>query len=241
MHIFQAIVILIAIATFLTISRDGRRVALQSGVNILHDEANATAIRGQQSFQGRIGTCDQVDLSKQSGKGPGVPRYNKTAMKWRRLTAEQDNARSHYRLGDMYAYGKGVPPDQIIAKYWYRHARKQSDEDADTEHDIYETEKFTIGLDCYQGGEFESAFGDWEILARHGFSFNNARSQYRLGEMYKNGRGVTQDFVAAFMWYDIAASRSIQEAANNRDLLAERITPSQLQTALKRAHEFAAE
>jgi uncharacterized protein len=241
MHIFQTIVILFAIAAFLTISGDGRRVTLQEDLNVLQDEANATALRGRQSIEERIDTCDQVDLSKQSGKRPGVPRYNKSAMKWHRLAAEQGSAKNHYRLGDMFAYGEGVPPDQVIAKIWYQRARKQSDEDADIDHDILETEKFTIGLDCYQDGKFEIAFGEWNILARHGFSFNSARSQLRLGEMYKNGQGVKQDLVDAYIWYDIAASRGVEEAENSRDLLSKQMTPSQLQIARKRAREIVLE
>ena len=192
MLIFQTIVILFAIAAFLTISGDGQRDILQADVDVIQAEETETAFRERESFAEPINTCDPVDLSRQSGKGPGVPKYNKSAMKWYRLAAEQGNARNHYLLGDRYAYGDGVPPDQAIAKNSYRRARIQSDEDADTDHDILETEKFTIGLDCFQDGKFEIAFGEWEILARHGFSFNNGRSQFRLGEMYKNGQGVKE-------------------------------------------------
>jgi uncharacterized protein len=241
MLIFQTIFILFAIAAFLTIFGDGRKIAHRTGVDVLQDGANDSAFQQWGSFVGRINTCDPADLNRQSGKRPGVPKYNKSAMRWYRLAADQGDARNHYRLGDMHAYGDGVVSDQMIAKNWYRHARKQSDEDADIDHDILETEKFTIGLDCYQDGKFEIAFGEWEILARHGFSFNNARSQFRLGEMYKNGQGVKEDFVAAFMWYDIAASRGVEEAENSRDLLARRMTATQLQTARKLAREFASE
>jgi uncharacterized protein len=238
MLIFQTIVILFAIAAFLTISGDDRKVALQTDTDVLQDEDIETAFRERESFAEPINTCDPVDLSRQTDKGPGVPKYNKSAMKWYRLAAEQGNARNHYRLGDRYAYGDGVASDQVIAKNWYRRARNQSDEDADIDHDILETEKFTIGLDCYQDGKFKIAFGEWEILARHGFSFNNGRSQFRLGEMYKNGQGVKEDLVASFMWYDIAASQGVEEAGDYRDMLAKQMSPSQLQTARKRAREF---
>ncbi len=37
--------------------------------------------------------------------------------------------------------------------------------------------------------------------------------------MYAKGQGVTQDYIHAYMWWDIAASQGLEGAANNRDIV----------------------
>ena len=55
--------------------------------------------------------------------------------------------------------------------------------------------------------------------------------------MYENGYGVLQDYIRAHMWYNIAASSGNKMASNNRDIVAERMSPVQLETAQKLARE----
>ena len=73
----------------------------------------------------------------------------------------------------------------------------------------------------------------------------DATSQYNLGVMYDNGRGVLQDYVLAHKWYNLAASRYATReadigarAARNRDRLTQRMTPAQLAEAQKMAREW---
>ena len=60
--------------------------------------------------------------------------------------------------------------------------------------------------------------------------------------MYENGRGVPQDDVQAYMWYNLAASRSTGEdrdgAVANRDLAAEELTADQRAEAQRLAREW---
>ncbi len=56
--------------------------------------------------------------------------------------------------------------------------------------------------------------------------------------MYENGYGVLQDYIRAHMWYNIAASSGNKMASNNRDIVAERMSPVQLETAQKLAREY---
>jgi hypothetical protein len=57
--------------------------------------------------------------------------------------------------------------------------------------------------------------------------------------MYYGGEGVIQDNVYAQMWLNIAASSGNKTAVENRDIIAKRMTPSQLEKALNLAHECA--
>jgi len=65
----------------------------------------------------------------------------------------------------------------------------------------------------------------------------HASAQYFLGWMYADGEGVIQDNVRAHMWLNIAASSGNKTAAQNRDIIAERMTPSQVKIAQRLARE----
>ncbi|MDP6417655.1 MAG: sel1 repeat family protein, partial [Gammaproteobacteria bacterium] len=64
-----------------------------------------------------------------------------------------------------------------------------------------------------------------------------AGAQYNLGNAYANGRGVIQDNVYAHMWLNIAASSGDKDAIGIRDIIAKRMTPSQLEKAQDLARE----
>ena len=51
--------------------------------------------------------------------------------------------------------------------------------------------------------------------------------------MYKNGLGVSQDYVQAHMWLDLAAMAGDQGAAENRKIVAALMTPAQIAEAQK--------
>jgi uncharacterized protein len=74
----------------------------------------------------------------------------------------------------------------------------------------------------------------------------DARAQYNLGVLYGKGLGVPQDDVRAYMWYSLAMGHSMgpsihkvqKLAADNRDVVARRMTPSQIAEAQKLAREW---
>ena len=64
---------------------------------------------------------------------------------------------------------------------------------------------------------------------------------FNLGAMYKNGRGVPQDDVQAYMWFNLAASRltEFREAvAGFRDTVGNRLTPDQRGEAQRLARKW---
>jgi len=70
-------------------------------------------------------------------------------------------------------------------------------------------------------------------------------AQMFLGEMYENGQGVPQDYVRAYMWYDLGAAhpsalpgKTRDIAAENRDRVARRMTPTQIAEAWRLAREW---
>ena len=81
--------------------------------------------------------------------------------------------------------------------------------------------------------DYKTAVKWYRLAAEQG----NARAQYNLGAMYDNGKGVPQDYVRASMWYNIVAISGDKEAVKQRDSVAKKMTPSQIETTQKLARE----
>ena len=75
--------------------------------------------------------------------------------------------------------------------------------------------------------DYKSAVKWWTSAAEQGL----AEAQFNLGVMYDNGQGVLQDNVHVHMWYNISAYNGDIKASENRDLIAKRMTPSQIEKA----------
>jgi hypothetical protein len=70
---------------------------------------------------------------------------------------------------------------------------------------------FQKGLDAALRGDFATAQQEWRPLAEQG----NAVAQYNLGQMYRNGDGVTEDDSQAVYWYKKAAEQGHAKAQYN--------------------------
>ena len=66
----------------------------------------------------------------------------------------------------------------------------------------------------------------------------HAWAQDSLGVMYKNGNGVPQDDVEAYVWESVAAAGGYADAVKDRDIIAGELTPEQLSQGQKRATEL---
>jgi uncharacterized protein len=60
-------------------------------------------------------------------------------------------------------------------------------------------------------------------------------AQYRLGEMYVSGHGVTQDFISGHMWFNVATTNGNSLAPWSRDTLEDRMAPTDVSEAQRRA------
>ncbi|MSP83097.1 MAG: hypothetical protein EXQ94_09225 [Alphaproteobacteria bacterium] len=58
--------------------------------------------------------------------------------------------------------------------------------------------------------------------------------------MYRNGQGVPQDFVQAHFWYNLAGAGGEETAVENRDGIAQSMTPDQIAEAQRLAREWMA-
>ena len=60
----------------------------------------------------------------------------------------------------------------------------------------------------------------------------HALAQYNLGGMYSSGRGVARDTVRSYMWMLLAAEAGDATASANKSIVARRLTPSEIGSAL---------
>ena len=120
------------------------------------------------------------------------------------------------------------PQNYKTAVKWYRLSAEQGHAGA----------QFNLGL-MYRKGEgvlqdYKTAVKWYKLAAEQG----HASAQTNLGTMYDDGQGVLQDYIRAHMWFNIAASSGeSKKASKNRDIVAKRMTTSQIETAQELARE----
>ena len=70
---------------------------------------------------------------------------------------------------------------------------------------------FQKGVEAYNKSDFATALKEWTPLAEQG----NVKAQYNLGNMYRKGQGVTQDYKEAARLYRLAAEQGLADAQYN--------------------------
>ena len=156
-------------------------------------------------------------------KGLAAYKRGDLATALRELTplAEQGNAGAQYYLAQMYRRGDGVLQDYKTAVKWYRLAAEQGDAVA----------QYNLALMYANGAgvlqDYKTAVKWYRLAAEQG----DAEAQTNLGLMYAMGNGVLLDDIYAHMWWNISASNGDKAAAVNRDIVAKKMTPSQLEKA----------
>ena len=93
---------------------------------------------------------------------------------------------------------------------------------------------FESGQRAWDAGNVDEALSQWRDAATAG----DRRAMLELGRLYRQGLGVTQDYIEAHKWLNLAASRGEAEALEERDALATRMTPGQVATAQQRAAAY---
>jgi TPR repeat protein len=73
----------------------------------------------------------------------------------------------------------------------------------------------------------------WKLAAAQGL----AVAQNNLGFMYGNGKGVPQNYIRAYMWWNLAASSGYKDAVSGRDAVSKRMTPADISAAQKLTRE----
>jgi TPR repeat protein len=155
----------------------------------------------------------------------------KAQQGWEQAAAQGD-AKARVALGMLYENGWGVPQDYAKARQWLEQAAAQGDAGA----------QYNLGQLYYDGQgvpqDYAKARQWYEQAAIQG----HAKAQNNLGGLYTFGEGVPKDDIQAYMWLNLAAAHSMgdeqNQAADNRDVVARRMTPAQIAEAQKLAREW---
>jgi len=158
-----------------------------------------------------------------------------TAMRLIRPVAEQGNTAAQYNLGTMYYNGEGTRRDYAEALKWYRMA---------AEHGDVESAR-RVGF-MYANGQGVPR-GDAEALKWYRLAADrgDAEAQNNLGVIYSDGKGIPPNLVEATKWFKVAAARfpasekqKRDKAMKNSELLAKKMTSTQVAEADKLAREW---
>ncbi len=87
--------------------------------------------------------------------------------------------------------------------------------------------EFEAGVNAFAEGRHDAALGHFRPLAERG----DNRSQYWLGIMYFEGKGVPEDFVRAHMWLSLSAEGGNRGARIGRDGIADRMSAAEIAEA----------
>jgi len=159
---------------------------------------------GEQKLSQMILAAEQGDAAAQYymgncyAKGQGVTQNSEEAVKWYRLSAEQEYGEAQNKLGEYYAKGgAGLQRDMSEAVKWYRKAAENGNAKA----------LFNLGV-CYDNGDgvrkdSAEAVQYYRLAAEKG----NAEAQCNLGSCYYLGSGIGMDFTEAAKWFRKAADQ----------------------------------
>lgn len=148
--------------------------------------------------------------------------YVKALQLWRPL-AEQGVAAAQYRLGVLYAEGKGVNASDLIAAVWFQRAAEQGVPEA----------QYNLGVSYAEGlgvRKDEAIAAKW---FRRAADQGNAYAQLNLGLLYAAGRGIAQDNVESVKWLELAifglpAGGARSDAAQSLKGVADKLNEEQL-------------
>ena len=189
----------------------------------------ATALRLYRSLADQGQPDAMYNLALMYAQGQGIPQRNYAeAAKWFRLAASQGVADAQNDLSTLYRQGQGVPQNYAEAAKWAYLAASQGHPNAQS----------NLGA-MYNGGigvpqNYTEAAKWYRLAANQG----TTAAQFNLALMYYNGLGVPQNYVLSYMWLSLSAAQGNQRAVENRDLIVQIMTPSQIAEAQKLAAEW---
>jgi TPR repeat protein len=119
--------------------------------------------------------------------------YLKAVQVWRPL-AQAGDREAQYRLGVMYAEGKGVASNDAEAALWFERAAEQGEAMA----------QYNLGASYAEGAGVRQDMTAAAKWFRRAADQGIPLAQLNLGLLYASGSGVPQDNVEALKWIDLA-------------------------------------
>ena len=160
--------------------------------------------------------------------------FVKAVQLWREL-AEKGDPVAQYRLGDMYAEGKGVARDDTAAMTWFQRSANQGNADA----------QYNVGASYAEGlgvAKNDDEAAKWfKRAAEQGMAY----AQINLGLLYAAGRGVPKNNVEAMKWLGLAViglppGGPRSDAARAMQDVADKMSPEEARAAREQTRAWKA-
>jgi len=142
--------------------------------------------------------------------------------------AEQGDAEAQYNVAILLKSGNGVMQNPNKAVNWFRKAADQG----------LAAAQYDLGLMYDNAIGVEQNYGYAVVWYKKAAMQGHALAQTNLGVQFANGQGVAQDVIKAYIWFNLAASQGVHAAFNNREILAEQMTPEMLSNVRKLSKEY---
>jgi hypothetical protein len=183
-------------------------------------------------------------------------KFDKSTIPAIEQAAEAGDAEAQFKLGALYANGKGVKQDSRVAARWLRKAAKQGWTAAQTllgwcyaggngvgkdmaeamqwysaAAEAGDTDAMCSLADIYSSGEPGIEQNSQAMLSWYEKAANQGhpKAQYMLGKLLADGKLVAQNDEAAFQWLTLAISNDSELAQKELALLTARLDSDTLQ------------
>ena len=84
-----------------------------------------------------------------------------------------------------------------------------------------------LGINNFTHAADDAFLLDVKVSAENG----EREFQYMLGNIYNTGTSSPQNYIKAYVWFSVSAAQGHEDAKNNRDIVAAKLTPQDLSTA----------
>jgi TPR repeat protein len=145
--------------------------------------------------------------------------------------ANQGDANAQYTLALMYENGVEIPRDPRYAVYWYTKAAEQGHVEA----------QYRLGTIYRYGCGDEVVLLDFKkgvYWITKASEQGHVIAQYNLGHIYEWGDTGPLDYKQAFFWYTKAAEKGYVFAEDDREMMLERMSQSQIEEVRKLSKEL---
>jgi hypothetical protein len=170
-----------------------------------------------------------------------VKKDSAEAMKWFRMAADQGDAAAQEYIGNMYEHGnEAVKQDWPEAFFWYRLAAEQRYEG--TAHRVSPADvsaaEAAKQLTPEQRAAVDKRIEAWDLEAQiKAGNQGDGKAQRGLGNMYRMGLGVKQDYAEAYFWLSLAL-KTPYGSPFWRDDVARQLPPEQKAAVDKRVEDW---
>lgn len=197
------------------------------GLGVTQDLKLSTKWRLKAAEQGHVESQLKIGLIYKEGQG--VQQSDTSARKWLRSAAAAGNMKAHTYLGAINYIGDDLGANYLKALNWFLPAAEQGDD----------TAQHWIGRILSHGGDGiaqdlkESA--KWYLKSAEK---GNKTAQHTLSGLYFEGKGVPQDYPAAYMWINLLASEGDANATEVRKELLNLLSKEQVAEGQRLTREW---